>query len=201
MEPLDVTCHYDDGCFDKDEQGWVTNATAVTQQGDVVTVRRWGDRNGLDPYEHSVTARLGQHFPELGLVKLEPGKLYIDLVKRRVLDASHGAVLTPGMAPADYQQRLAAALPFVVKLAGLLGAPRQEAPMPEVVFSGDEWTAPFGSGVLEVKRGYNFQISYEHGPCLAKIFIRDDLRCEFVGRGPLELHRAAADVAKTWDWT
>ncbi|MBL8935060.1 MAG: hypothetical protein JNM69_10935 [Archangium sp.] len=55
---LDVTCQYDDGGFDKDEQGWVTNATAITQQGERVTVRRWGDRNGLDPYEHSVTARL-----------------------------------------------------------------------------------------------------------------------------------------------
>lgn len=198
---LDVTCQYDDGGFDKDEQGWVTNATAVTQQGERVTVRRWGDRNGLDPYEHSVTARLGQHFPELGLVKLEPGTLYIDLVKRRVLDASHGAVLAAGTAPANYQQQLGAALRLLVKLAGLLGAPTADALLPDVVLSGDVWTAPYGSGVLQVKRAYGFQISYEHVPFLAKLFVRDDLHWEFVGCGPLEFQRAAADAAKRWDWT
>ncbi|MBL8935061.1 MAG: hypothetical protein JNM69_10940 [Archangium sp.] len=88
-----------------------------------------------------------------------------------------------------------------MKLAGLLGAPTADALLPEVVLSGDVWTAPYGSGVLQVKRAYGFQISYEHVPFLAKLFVRDDLHWEFVGCGPLEFHRAAADAAKRWDWT
>ncbi|MDP1825592.1 MAG: hypothetical protein Q8L48_20195 [Archangium sp.] len=49
---MDLSCSYDDGYFDKDEQGWVTNGTAVSTLADgTIRIRRWGDRNGLDPYD------------------------------------------------------------------------------------------------------------------------------------------------------
>lgn len=199
MQPIDVTCSYDDGMFDKDEQGWVTNATSVTQQGDVVTIRRWGDRNGLDPYDQSTTARIAQHFPELGLVKLEPGSLYIDLVKRRVRDASWASELATATAPADYAERSAAGLRMMVKIARLLGAPIPEAlPLPEVPVGAE---VPFATGKLLVKAGYSFELAWDGEPFVAKVFVRKDLHCHFVAKGPLERFPAAAALLTSWDWT
>ncbi len=199
MEPIDVTCSYDDGSFDKDEQGWVTNATSVTQTGDLVTIRRWGDRNGLDPYEQTTHARIGQHFPELGLVKLEPGALYIDLVKRRVRDASWGSEIASGTAPADYAQRSAAGLRMMVNVARLLGAPIPEGlPIPEVPVGAE---VPFANGMLFVKTGYNDELGWQGEPFIAKVFVRKDLHCQFIAKGPLELFHSAEAVLKTWDWT
>jgi hypothetical protein len=47
----DVTASYDDGYFDKDEQGWCSHNVAITQDGVHVRVHRWGDDNGLRPHE------------------------------------------------------------------------------------------------------------------------------------------------------
>lgn len=199
MEPIDVTCSYDDGGFDKDEQGWVTNATSVSQQGDVVTIRQWGDRNGLDPYERVRQARIARHFPELGLVKLDRDELYIHLVKRRLRDGAWASEVAAGTAPPDYAQRAPAGLRMMVKVARLLGAPIPEGlPLPEVPLGAE---VAFAGGKLIARDGHSFELAWDGEPFVAKVFVRKDLHCHFVAKGPLELFPAAAALLNAWDWT
>jgi hypothetical protein len=47
----DLHADYDDGCFDKDEQGWCARRVQVTTDGTRVTIRRSGDDNGARPYD------------------------------------------------------------------------------------------------------------------------------------------------------
>lgn len=199
MALIDVTCSYDDGGFDKDEQGWVTNATSVTQQGDVVTIRQWGDRNGLDPYERVRQARIVGHFPELGLVKLDRDELYVDLVKRRLREGSWASEFASGTAPPDYTQRAAAAARMMVKVARLLGAPIPEDLQPPEVPLGAELS--FAGGKLVVKVGHSFEVAWEGEPFVAKVFVRKDLHCHYVAKGPLERFPAAAALVAGWDWS
>ncbi len=61
---------YDEGYFDKDEQGWCTRRVQLSRDGDRVTIRRSGDDNGLRPYDETIEATVGPAWPELGLTQL-----------------------------------------------------------------------------------------------------------------------------------
>jgi hypothetical protein len=67
---MDLRADYDDGYFDKDEQGWCARRVKVTTAGERITIDRSGDDNGARPYAETITATIGAHWPELGLVKL-----------------------------------------------------------------------------------------------------------------------------------
>lgn len=59
--PIDVS--YDNGYFDKDEQGWVADPVRAVQQGDLLRIERGAT---------VTTLRLGRRYPHAGLVLLEP---------------------------------------------------------------------------------------------------------------------------------
>lgn len=50
---------YDAGYFDKDEQGWCSRNVAISQEGNAVTVREWGDDNGARPYDGIKRGEIG----------------------------------------------------------------------------------------------------------------------------------------------
>lgn len=83
---LDLSAEYDDGSFDKDEQGWCSRWTRVSQEGDLVIVRQWGDDNGARPYDSTRTGTVAELLPDHQLVRLGGGLAgsYFDLRTRRL---------------------------------------------------------------------------------------------------------------------
>ncbi|MFO0593693.1 MAG: hypothetical protein U0228_00240 [Myxococcaceae bacterium] len=128
----DLNAEYDEGYFDKDEQGWVADRTSIrcNPQTGEVTVRQWGDRNGLDPYDRTFDTRIVQVYPDLSLVKLEAQPWYFDLAKQRLVSGSRRVVLRTGQAPAGYRDppRIQSLLAHLAELLALLTGTRVEAP-------------------------------------------------------------------------
>lgn len=90
-----LSCSYDDGSFDKDEQGWVASRTDVSSNVETgaVTIRLSGDRNGLDAYDVVTETRIAQVFAGQHLVKLAHPRWYFDLAKNRLVDGNRDVVL------------------------------------------------------------------------------------------------------------
>jgi hypothetical protein len=90
-EPLIDVC-YDAGYFDKDEQGWCARWNEIKEAAGLVTVRQWGDDNGIRGYNESKTYHRGPFLEELGLVRLldNHGRpaAYFDLAKTRIISAA-----------------------------------------------------------------------------------------------------------------
>jgi hypothetical protein len=128
----DVRCEYDDGYFDKDEQGWCSRWTRVSQEGPEVTVRRWGDDNGIRGYDEAVQGTIAAVNPELGLVKFT-GRLSgycFDLRARRLRTTTEqwSIRFTPApdyLEPAGVRRAIALVAEAVVTLGG------RPAPVPE----------------------------------------------------------------------
>lgn len=125
---LDLSASYDSGHFDKDEQGWCARRKEIRHVGDWLSIRSWGDDNGARAYDSTTTLRVGEHLPELGLVRLlnEPGHVvgYFDLNRRqlRPLEEQEVERFTP---PAGYttqaaREALGAALAPVARALGLV---------------------------------------------------------------------------------
>lgn len=130
---MDLSCSYDDGYFDKDEQGWVTNGVAVSTLPDgTIRVRRWGDRNGLDPYEQVTTTRIAEVFDALKLVRLAEWPWYFDLEKKRLVDGNREVNVGRRPAGGDWMvpARIGSAIVFVFDLVALLGARMTPPPFP-----------------------------------------------------------------------
>lgn len=51
---------YDDGYFDKDEQGWCASNVRIRVSDDVVHVEQWGDANGARPYAYAWEGRIAE---------------------------------------------------------------------------------------------------------------------------------------------
>jgi hypothetical protein len=69
----DVSARYDEGYFDKDEQGWCSRNVDVVQTGARVLVHRWGDDNGARPHDERLEGEIAAHFEDLGLVTFSGG--------------------------------------------------------------------------------------------------------------------------------
>jgi hypothetical protein len=107
---LDLNASYDNGYFDKDEQGWCARQVEVRRDGDTVSVRTWGDDNGARAYDDTATYRVGEYLAELGVVRLlnEQGRLvsYFDVNRRGLRSVVEQEVARFG-APAGYMSRAA----------------------------------------------------------------------------------------------
>ena len=78
---------YDDGMFDKDEQGWCSNNVRMRVEGDVVHVEQWGDANGERPYAYAWEGRITEVDEANEIILIARGKetLVFDLRSQRLL--------------------------------------------------------------------------------------------------------------------
>jgi len=138
---IDVRAEYDEGYFDKDEQGWCARCVEVSTEGDRVTIRRHGDDNGIRAYDETKVGKIGKTWPELGLVQIvdERGPL-------AYFDAGTGRLRTPGEqmphwftpplhahGPGDFAAGLAIVVPVAVALGMQPGPPPTRIEMPAPV--------------------------------------------------------------------
>ena len=90
-EPLIDVC-YDAGYFDKDEQGWCARWNEIKEAAGLVTVRQWGDDNGIRAYDNSTVYRRGPFLEALGLVRLLDAHghpaAYFDVAKSQIVSAT-----------------------------------------------------------------------------------------------------------------
>jgi hypothetical protein len=102
QEVPDVTARYDEGSFDKDEQGWCSHNVELTQQGRRVSMREWGDRNGRDPFDTRREGEIATHHADRGLVEFSGGLTgYVfDTRSRRIALRSY--VTREFVPPAEY---------------------------------------------------------------------------------------------------
>ena len=84
-----LSCSYDDGDFDKDEQGWVASRTAVSSNVETgaVTIRHSGDRNGLDPYDTVIETNIVEVLSDRQVVKFAHPRWAFDLASNRLIEA------------------------------------------------------------------------------------------------------------------
>lgn len=75
---------YDAGMFDKDEQGWCSSIHELRVEGDVLHVRRHGDRNGRDPFDSTMTFAIGAIDLDGEVVEMASGYLF-DLRAQRLI--------------------------------------------------------------------------------------------------------------------
>lgn len=151
---MDIAADYDEGWFDKDEQGWCARRVRITAAGELVEIHRSGDDNGLRPFAETFIARVGRTWPELALVELitERGPYYFDgrTGRLRVRGEQVSREFAP---PPDYRGPgcLDTALALVAAIAAGLGLqpgapPRDPAlPAPAREQSGDESLASAAS--------------------------------------------------------
>lgn len=128
----DVTAGYDDGYFDKDEQGWCARNVAIEQDGARVVVRRWGDDNGLRAYDEQLEGEIVEHLVERGLVVLGGGltDFVFDLATRRLTLRKY--VTRRFVPPGDYDGPafLARAMQLLLDIAAVLDGTPRVAPAP-----------------------------------------------------------------------
>lgn len=141
---MDLRADYDDGYFDKDEQGWCARRITVITADGRVTIHRSGDDNGDRPYDDTVVGNIGAHWPELGLVQLRDDRgrtIYY-------FDTRTGRLRTPGeqvvhhfKPPADYlapgclERALAMLVPVAATLGMQPGPPPTQVGMPPKIAS------------------------------------------------------------------
>lgn len=128
-----LACSYDDGSFNKDEQGWCAARTDVSSNVETgaVTIRHSGDRNGLDAYDTVTETRIAEIFAALQLVKLAHPRWYFDLATNRLVDGNQDVVLARGTNPrGDWLEsaRVNEAIDCVFSLLELTGGPRLARP-------------------------------------------------------------------------
>jgi len=149
---LDLNASYDNGYFDKDEQGWCARKIEIRQAGDRVTIRSWGDDNGARPYDDTGTYRVGEYLRELGLVRVldEQGRVvsYFDLGRRRVRPAVEQEVEWLTTPPVGYMSReareaLGEMLAPVARALQIAAGPPPPMPLAELTSS------PTAEGALE----------------------------------------------------
>lgn len=78
---------YDDGYFDKDEQGWCANNVRIRVSEDVVHVDQWGDANGQRPYAYAWEGRIAEvdEANEVVLIARASATVVFDLRSQRLL--------------------------------------------------------------------------------------------------------------------
>lgn len=216
-----MSAEYDDGYFDKDEQGWCSAWTSVVSTpGGEVRIRQWGDRNGLDAYERTIETRVAQHLAELQLVKLEAWPWYFDLAKNRLLSADTTEHLVRRPAKGEWWKapRVEQAMDFLFALAHVLGFARLEAAgfsgWPERGPEVDAYTFtkvhfPLGTqGTLDLRwrpaTGADCVPELSLHLVLPRVvtYLTVSERGELFigGSGPFELRAAARAAAEAWDW-
>ena len=86
-----IFANYDDGYFDKDEQGWCARCHQISEAGGIITVRQWGDDNGLRPYDETAQYTNGGLVPGLSLLRLTNREghtaAYFDTATSRLVSA------------------------------------------------------------------------------------------------------------------
>ncbi len=213
----DVRCDYDDGSFDKDEQGWCARCTRIEQDGARVTLREWGDDNGMRGYDDTRTGEIAEVFAELGLVKFGGGLsgYYFDLTRRRVRSAGDTHVVRFAAGP-DYLEpawvrRAIDAVATVVEAVGGRPAPRPEPPpWPELAPSETCWGSHESAVSVDAGEGRAFRlrrrvyddgsqppqliVDLVDGSAQAYLFIRGPDEGQVALRGPLERHGLAAAI-------
>lgn len=215
-----LACAYDDGSFDKDEQGWCAARTEVSSDVDTgeVTVRQAGDRNGLDPYDTTTKTRIAQVFGELQLVKLEDPRWYFDLAKSRLVDANRDVVLARGdKARADWldAKRVNDALDCVFTLLERTGGPRLARPT-FVSWPARTTGNPYEFTQVEVPLSEGFKLQLRQRPAIAadctpelvvwltsaragaSVVVTERGFPHVSVRGGLEHHAAARAFAESW---
>jgi hypothetical protein len=78
---------YDDGYFDKDEQGWCASNVRIHVADGVVHVDQWGDANGARPYAYAWEGRIAEvdEANEIILITRGNDTLVFDLRSQRLL--------------------------------------------------------------------------------------------------------------------
>ena len=89
---------YDAGMFDKDEQGWCSYIHELRVEGDVLHVRRHGDRNGRDPFDSTVTLAIGETDLDAEAVALSGGYVF-DLRAQRLISGTVESLRTTARGP------------------------------------------------------------------------------------------------------
>lgn len=215
-----LACSYDDGYFDKDEQGWVAARTEVSSDVTTgeVTLRHSGDRNGLDPYDRVTTTRIAQVFAEQHLVKLADPRWYFDLAKSRLLDASRDVVLARGeRSRSDWLEgaRVNEAIALVFTLLERTGGPKLARPTfvswpPRTTSNAYEFTQ------VEVPLSDEFKLQLRQRPAIgpgctpelvvwlisahagASVVVTERGQAHVSVRGGLEHHAAARTLIEAW---
>lgn len=210
----DVTCEYDDGYFDKDEQGWCARWTRISQDGAAVTLRQWGDDNGVRGYDETRRGTIAEVLAELGLVKFGGGLAgyYFDLRTRRLRSGGEQRVVkfvpaADSLEPAGLRRAIDVVAAAVQVLGGR-AAPRPEPPpWPPLAKSPTCWNADevklevdAGEGrVFRLMRrefpdgslGPQLAVDLVDGAAQAWLFISRPEDGQVVLMGPLERHGLA----------
>lgn len=78
---------YDDGYFDKDEQGWCSNNVGIRVADGIVHVDQWGDANGQRPYAYAWEGRIAEvdEANEVILITRGNDTVVFDLRSQRIL--------------------------------------------------------------------------------------------------------------------
>lgn len=203
-------CDYDEGYFDKDEQGWVTARVAVTSdpQTGAVRVCRSGDRNGLDPYETVTQTQVVAVFPELSLVKLAANQWYFDLAKRRLVDGNRNVVLVRRPAVPGWLEpaRIERAIALVFELVERTGGPRLARP-PFVGLQPAAGPREFTRQVQPLTDGFRLELQHRGDELTvwlsandagATVSVNEHAVLSIDVRGGLEHHAAARALAEAW---
>lgn len=215
-----LACSYDDGSFDKDEQGWCTAKTEVSSDvaTGAVTIRLSGDRNGLEPYDTTISTRIAQVFADQQLVKLAHPRWYFDLAANRLVDGNRDVVLARGaQSRADWLElpRVKEAIAFVFALLEHTGGPTLSRPTftswpPRTASSAYEFTRvefPLTDG-FRLELHQRPAVTAEWTPELsvwlvgenagASVVVTERGHAHLAVRGGLEHHAAARVFAEAW---
>lgn len=219
---IDVRAEYDEGYFDKDEQGWCARCVEVRSDGERVTIRRHGDDNGIRAYDETTVGKIGQAWPELGLVQIvgERGPVaYFDAKTGRLRVPAEqmphwfsGARLPP--APDDFAAALAMIVPVAEALGMQPGPPPTQIVMPPLTPSpsagdsleahlsiagerGDRWVFMRREYPEGDPMGPQFEARVEGEGCWVSLFVGDRRRAMFLFMGPLERYHLAIAARDT----
>lgn len=212
-EPLHAD--YDDGYFDKDEQGWCARCVEVRTEGERVTIRRHGDDNGVRAYDETEVGTIGRAWPELGLVEVvgERGRLgYFDTRTKRVRSGGeqilHNFLAPAGVEEAEFFRVGREIVASVAEALGMRpGPPPTQIEMPPAVpgrYAGSglesALTLPGEHGCRWVflrrvypgePMGPHLDVRVEGDGGWASLFLGDEQRASLLFIGPLECHHLA----------
>ncbi len=83
-----MTCSYDAGSFDKDEQGWCSHVHELRFDGDAYVVRVHGDFNGQRPFDQTFTLAVLAIDEATEIVTLSSDRGF-DLRAQRLIGSAH----------------------------------------------------------------------------------------------------------------
>lgn len=212
-EPL--RAEYDEGYFDKDEQGWCARRVEVSTEGEVVKIRRHGDDNGLRAYDEIEEGKIGRAWPELGLIEVVGvrGQLgYFDTRTQRMRGGGE-QILKDFVGPAAIEQAalLRVGREIVAEVAAALGMrpgpPPTQIEMPPAVpgkYAGTgqqslrSVTGEHGCTWVFQRRDYpgepmgpHYEVRIEGEGGYVSLFLGDERRASLLFIGPLERHHLA----------